>query len=92
MPSRRCFILAASLVAVPASAQDRIAEVDRIFNFATPETPGCAVGVSQQGKVVANRAELPSKRRIVGTRVVRTDPVVTEADDEVEAAEAPAGE
>ena len=31
-------------------------EVDRIFSFATAETPGCAVGVSQRGKVVVNRA------------------------------------
>jgi CubicO group peptidase (beta-lactamase class C family) len=35
--------------------QDRTADVDRIFNFATPETPGCAVGASKNGKILANR-------------------------------------
>lgn len=42
--------------APPASAPDRTAEIDRIFSFATPTTPGCAVGVSQNGRVVVNRA------------------------------------
>jgi CubicO group peptidase (beta-lactamase class C family) len=49
-------VIAAPLLATPAFAQDRMAELDRIFSFATPQTPGCAVGVSQQGKPVANRA------------------------------------
>lgn len=44
------------LLATPAYAQDNTAEIDRIFGFATPETPGCAVGVSQNGSVVVNRA------------------------------------
>jgi CubicO group peptidase (beta-lactamase class C family) len=48
--------VAALLLAAPADAQDRTAEIDRIFGFATSETPGCAVGVSQHGKVVVNRA------------------------------------
>jgi len=39
----------------PAS-QDKIAEVDKIFSAATPATPGCTVAVSQQGKLVVNRA------------------------------------
>ena len=39
-----------------ALAQDKTAQIDRIFSFATAETPGCAVGVSQNGTMVANRA------------------------------------
>lgn len=46
----------ALLVAAPASAQDTTAAVDRIFNFATAKTPGCAVGVSRRGTVLVNRA------------------------------------
>ncbi len=47
---------AALLLGTPAYAQDRTAQVDAIFGFATPATPGCAVGVSQRGRVVVNRA------------------------------------
>ena len=47
--------VAALLLAAPARAQDRSADVDRIFGFATAETPGCAVGVSQRGRVLVNR-------------------------------------
>jgi CubicO group peptidase (beta-lactamase class C family) len=49
-------VIASLLLATPVSAQDKTAEVDKIFSFATPETPGCAVGVSRQGKVIVNRA------------------------------------
>ena len=48
--------LVAPLLAMPASAQDRTAQIDSIFSFATPSTPGCAVGVSQRGNVIVNRA------------------------------------
>jgi CubicO group peptidase (beta-lactamase class C family) len=30
--------------------------MDKIFSWATPAMPGCAVAVSQHGKVVVNRA------------------------------------
>ena len=49
-------VAAALLLGTPAYAQDRTAEIDRIFSSATPEAPGCAVGVSHHGKVVVNRA------------------------------------
>ena len=49
-------VVAALLVGTPAYAQDRAGEVDKVFSFATAETPGCAAGVSQNGKVVVNRA------------------------------------
>jgi CubicO group peptidase (beta-lactamase class C family) len=44
------------LLARPVLGQDRTAEVDKIFRVASPDTPGCAVGVSQRGRVVLNRA------------------------------------
>lgn len=47
---------AALLVGASAHAQDKTAEIDKIFNWATPATPGCAVAVSQHGKLVVNRA------------------------------------
>jgi CubicO group peptidase (beta-lactamase class C family) len=50
------FVVAAVLLGAPVYAQDKAGEVDKIFSFATAETPGCAVGVSQNGKVVVNRA------------------------------------
>ena len=50
------FLVAALLVGPTAYAQDKTGEVDKVFSFATAETPGCAAGVSQNGKVVLNRA------------------------------------
>ena len=57
-PRRLLLALAGAtvLVSPPASSQDRTAEVDRIFGFATPTAPGCVVGVSQRGEVVVSRA------------------------------------
>lgn len=48
--------LGATLLPAPAAAQDVTPRIDSIFAFATPEAPGCAVGVSQNGSVVVNRA------------------------------------
>ena len=52
-------LITLTLASVPAvgqaTAQDRTGEIDEIFSFATPETPGCAVGVSQHGEVLVNR-------------------------------------
>ena len=56
MSRRASHLIAALLLGTPAYAQDGTAGVDSIFSFATPETPGCAVGVSQRGKVVVDRA------------------------------------
>lgn len=50
------FAVAVLLVCTPAYAQDKTGEIDKLFNRATPATPGCAVAVSQQGKPVVNRA------------------------------------
>jgi CubicO group peptidase (beta-lactamase class C family) len=50
------FVVAALLAGAPAYAQDKTGEVDKVFSFATAETPGCAVGVSRNGKVAVNRA------------------------------------
>jgi CubicO group peptidase (beta-lactamase class C family) len=50
------FVVAALLAGAPAYAQDKTSEIDKIFSWATPSTPGCAVAVSQHGKLVVNRA------------------------------------
>src|SRR5215510_8476879 len=50
------FVVAALLVGAPAYAQDKTAEVDKIFGWAKPDAPGCAVAVSHNGKVVVNKA------------------------------------
>lgn len=39
-----------------ACAQDTTTEVDKIFNWITPTSPGCVCAVSQDGKLVLNRA------------------------------------
>ncbi len=45
-----------TLAALSVFAQDKTAEVDKIFSWATANTPGCACAVSQNGKVVINQA------------------------------------
>jgi CubicO group peptidase (beta-lactamase class C family) len=50
------FVVTALLLGTPVYAQDKTSEIDKIFNWATPATPGCAVAASQHGKVVVNRA------------------------------------
>ncbi len=50
------FVVTALLVGTPTYAQDKTSEIDKIFSWATPATPGCAVAVSQNGKLVVNRA------------------------------------
>ena len=40
----------------PAFAQDKTAEMDKIFGGIKPDSPGCVVAVSQNGKTVVNRA------------------------------------
>jgi len=49
-------LLATLLLGTAAFAQDKTAEIDKIFSWATPATPGCSVAVSLHGKVVVNRA------------------------------------
>jgi CubicO group peptidase (beta-lactamase class C family) len=49
-------VVSALLIATPAYAQDKTAEVDKIFNWTKPNEPGCAVAVSQNGKIVVNKA------------------------------------
>jgi CubicO group peptidase (beta-lactamase class C family) len=53
---RIAFILAALLAATPALAQDKTAEVDKIFSWVKPGMPGCLAAASQDGKLVVNRA------------------------------------
>ncbi|HEY9284252.1 MAG TPA: serine hydrolase domain-containing protein [Pyrinomonadaceae bacterium] len=49
-------MFAALLVGTPAYAQDKTGEIDKVFGWAKPDAPGCAVAVSQHGKLVVNRA------------------------------------
>ena len=51
-----CNLIHCVACATPAYAQDKTSEIDKIFNWATPATPGCAVAVSLNGKLVVNRA------------------------------------
>ena len=39
----------------PAAAQDKTTDVDKIFSWTKPTDPGCAVAVSQDGKLVVNK-------------------------------------
>ena len=50
------FVVTALLAGTPAFAQDKTAEIDKIFAWVTPNAPGCAVAASHQGKLVVNRA------------------------------------
>jgi CubicO group peptidase (beta-lactamase class C family) len=50
------FVAAALFIGTPSYAQDKTGEIDKIFSSAKPDTPGCAVAVSQRGKLVVNRA------------------------------------
>lgn len=60
--SNRTFFLVLSctftalLVGEPAYAQDKTAEVDKIFSWVKPGMPGCVAAASQNGKLVVNRA------------------------------------
>ncbi|HEX5735059.1 MAG TPA: serine hydrolase [Blastocatellia bacterium] len=49
-------VVIALLLGTPVYAQNKTSEIDKIFSWATPSTPGCAVAVSHHGKVVVNRA------------------------------------
>lgn len=50
------FLLTALLAAAPAFAQDKTAEVDKIFSWVKPGMPGCVAAASLDGKPVVNRA------------------------------------
>jgi CubicO group peptidase (beta-lactamase class C family) len=50
------FVGAALHTGASTFAQDKMGEIDKIFSWATPATPGCAVAVSHQGKLAVNRA------------------------------------
>ena len=49
-------VVTALLVGTSAYAQDKTGEIDKIFSWATPTTPGCVVAVSHHGKLLVNRA------------------------------------
>lgn len=50
------FVVTIFFASATAYAQDdKTGEIDKIFSFAKPGTPGCAVAVSQNGKQIVNR-------------------------------------
>ncbi|MDQ3277871.1 MAG: serine hydrolase, partial [Bacteroidota bacterium] len=49
-------VLFAFVFSSTVSAQDLTGEIDRIFSWATPASPGCVCAVSKDGKMVVNRA------------------------------------
>src|SRR5688500_12886193 len=69
------FAVAVWLAGAPAYAQDRTAEIDQIFSWATPDAPGCAVAVSHQRKPVVNTAYglADSERRVPLTPTTMRD-------------------
>ncbi len=50
------FVAASLIIGATAYAQDKTSEIDKIFSSVAPNAPGCAVAVSQRGKLVVNRA------------------------------------
>jgi CubicO group peptidase (beta-lactamase class C family) len=50
------FILITFLLSKTAYVQDKTAEIDKIFSWITPTTPGCVCAVSEKGKLVFNKA------------------------------------
>lgn len=50
------FLVATLVAAASAHAQDKTADIDKIFSWVTPESPGCAVSASHRGKPVLSRA------------------------------------
>lgn len=50
------FVVTALLAGTFAHAQDKICEIDKIFSWVTPGSPGCVVAASQHGKIIVNRA------------------------------------
>lgn len=50
------FACVAFVARTPAAAQDKTAEIDEIFKWASPASPGGAVAVSLNGKLIVNRA------------------------------------
>jgi CubicO group peptidase (beta-lactamase class C family) len=49
-------VIAGVLLAVPAYAQDRTAQIDRVFSWVKPGMPGCVAAASKDGTLLVNRA------------------------------------
>ncbi len=50
------FFITALLIGTPAHPQDKTSEIDKIFSWVTPGSPGCVAAASHDGKLVVNRA------------------------------------
>jgi CubicO group peptidase (beta-lactamase class C family) len=49
-------VVAALLVAAPSHAQEKTAEIDKLFGWVKPDMPGCVAAASQDGRLIVNRA------------------------------------
>ena len=56
LPGLAAAIGLVAIITTSGYAQDKTAEIDKIFGSATATSPGCTVAVSQNGKLVVNRA------------------------------------
>ena len=55
LPSQTLAQQAAPRATAPVG-QDKTSEIDKIFSWATPATPGCVAAASRHGQIVVNRA------------------------------------
>lgn len=49
-------LLTVLLAGTTGFAQEKTAEIDKVFGWAKPDAPGCAIAVSQNGKLLVNKA------------------------------------
>ena len=49
-------VVTALVAGTPGFAQDKTAEIDKIFSWVKPDMPGCVAAASQDGKLMVNRA------------------------------------
>ena len=53
---KRTLLVLSLFLSAPLAAQDKTAEIDRIFSWVKPDMPGCVAAASLDGRLVANRA------------------------------------
>jgi hypothetical protein len=56
IPAFHVLLALVSIGAATTTAQDKTAEIDKIFSWVAPDGPGAVVAASQHGEIVVNRA------------------------------------
>lgn len=56
MRCKSLFVVSALLLGPPAYAQDKTAQIDKIFSWVKPGMPGCVAAAAKDGKPAVNRA------------------------------------